>query len=162
MKNYTDPLDYLTENANPLFGEGSVGEVTLPGDSSEEAPEFPLISGDDADFAEGEESAEHEAGESTDEETTEELGTLSSELEELKNKISDLKSKYPEDTDGEVAKALDDATSAIDLAVHHLGDIGEDLSTEEPEIAPEESSEVVLSEEEPDADLDLDEEDWDA
>ena len=74
---------------------------------------------------------EAEAGESESEETNEELDSLSKELKELKTKLEDLKVKYPEDTNEEVAKALDDATSAIDLAVHHLDDIEEDLPSEE-------------------------------
>jgi hypothetical protein len=158
MTKYTDPLDYLTESANPLFGEGSVGEVTLPGDFESELPDF---SEDEAG-----ETPEHEAGESEDEETTEELDTLSKELEDLKNKITELKTKYPEDTNGEVASALDDATSAIDLAVHHLGDIGEDLATE-PEAAPEVEDQTMpggegggVEPEPDDSSLDLEEEDW--
>jgi hypothetical protein len=112
------PLDFLLlENIQekPLFGESSVGEVTLPGDFEE-------------DFTPSE---DHEASETETTETDEELETLSSELDKIKIKLEALKVKYPEDTDGEVAKALDDATSAIDLATHHLGDIGEDLGGEE-------------------------------
>lgn len=115
MTTRNSPLDFLlleNNTADSLFGDSDVNEVTLPDDFDE--------------FA-GDESPEHEAGESKDEETGEELDTLSSELDKLKDKITELKSKYPEDTNNEVAKALDDATSAIDLAVHHLGDIGEDL-----------------------------------
>lgn len=118
------PLDFmLTEgkDSGALFGDSDVNEIMLP-DMGED---------------EGFESPEHEAGETPEEETSEELDTLASELEEIKTKIDGLKSKYPEDTNGEVAKALDDATSAIDLATHHLGDIGEDLGAE-PELGMEE------------------------
>ncbi|MCI4435386.1 MAG: hypothetical protein JHC33_01065 [Ignisphaera sp.] len=162
MIKYTDPLDYLTESANPLFGEGSVGEVTLPGDFESELPEFPMEPEDEAG-----ETPEHEAGESEDEETTEELDTLSKELKDLKNKITELKTKYPEDTNGEVASALDDATSAIDLAVHHLDDIEEDLSKPEAEATPEVEDQTMpggegggIDPEPDDSSLDLEEEDW--
>ena len=167
MKTYTEPLDYLIENASPLFGEGSTGEVTLPGDAGEELPDFDF----DIDKVEDESSAEEaeetpgeEASESESEETDEQLDGLSKELEEIKNKLSDLKVKYPEDTDGEVAKALDDATSAIDLAVHHLGDIEEDLPAEEGSEDLESVEEPVsdeVAEEPEDSDLVLDKEEWD-
>lgn len=116
-KEYTNPLDFmLTEDvtSRPLFGESSVGEVTLPDEP---------ITDEDFDF-------DGDGG--SDEGTEELLGTLSDELDKIKNKITELKTEYPEDVNGEVASALDDATSAIDLAVHHLGDIGEDLDTEKP------------------------------
>lgn len=123
------PLDFLlleNNSSDALFGETDTNEVFLP-DNGGGMDEF---EGD-----EGDESPEHEAGESEDEETGEELTTLSQELDELKDKITELKSKYPEDTNDDIAKALDDATSAIDLAVHHLGDIGEDLGngSEDPD-----------------------------
>ena len=164
MKNYTDPLDYLTESTNPLFGEGSVGEVTLPGDSDEDLPEFPMEpSGEDSEFSE--ETPAEEAGESETTETDEQLDGLSKELKELKDKITELKSKYPEDTNAEVASALDDATSAIDLAVHHLDDIEEDLSTEEPSAEEPAAEEAPLEPGQPEdidePSLDLEEEDWD-
>ena len=113
------PLDFmLTESkaSGALFGDSNVNEIMLP-DMGED---------------EGFESPEHESSETPEEETGEELDTLASELEKIKTKLEDLKVKYPEDTNGEVAKALDDATSAIDLATHHLGDIGEDLGGEGP------------------------------
>lgn len=119
------PLDFMlneSKSSDALFGDSDINEVLLPD------VEF-------GEFDELGETPEHEASETPDEETTEELDSLSKELEELKNKISELKVKYPEDTNDEVASALDDATSAIDLAVHHLGDINEDLdkdSNEEP------------------------------
>jgi hypothetical protein len=117
-----NPLDFmLTEgkDSGALFGDSDVNEIMLPDD---------MGLGEDESL----ESPEHEASETPGEETGEELDTLASELEKIKTKLEDLKVKYPEDTNGEVAKALDDATSAIDLATHHLGDIGEDLGTEEP------------------------------
>jgi hypothetical protein len=117
-KEYTNPLDFmLTEDvtSRPLFGESSVGEVTLPDEP---------ITDEDFDF-------DNDAG-GSDEGTEKLLGTLSDELDKIKNKITELKTEYPEDVNGEVAGALDDATSAIDLAVHHLSDIGEDLDTEKP------------------------------
>lgn len=113
----SNPLDFMSEEIDPMFGESSVGEITLP-----ESP----TSMDDLGSSEEEEP---ELG------TEDTLDTLSSELEDIGAKITELKTKYPEDTNEEIAKALDDATSAIDLAKHHLGDIGEDLNsttTEEP------------------------------
>ena len=114
-----NPLDFmLTEgkDSGALFGDSDVNEIMLP----------------DMDFEEESETPAEEASETPVEETDEELDTLASELEKIKIKLDDLKVKYPEDTNGEVAKALDDATSAIDLATHHLGDISEDLGSEEP------------------------------
>ena len=114
-----NPLDFMlneSKGSGSLFGDSDVNEIMLP----------------DMDFDEESETPAEEASETPAEETGEELDTLSSELEKIKTQLEDLKVKYPEDTNGEVAKALDDATSAIDLATHHLGDIGEDLGTEEP------------------------------
>ncbi|MCI4436280.1 MAG: hypothetical protein JHC33_05645 [Ignisphaera sp.] len=116
--NKNSPLDFmLTEgkDSGALFGDSDVNEIMLP-DMGED---------------EGFESPAEEASETPEKETDEELDTLSKELKELKDKLDELKVKYPEDTNAEVASALDDATSAIDLAVHHLDDIGEDLETEE-------------------------------
>ena len=110
------PLDFLLfENASSdaLFGETDTNEVFLPDEGIDELGESP----------------EHEAGESGDEETDETLDSLSKELKKVKDTLDELKVKYPEDTNGEVASALDDATSAIDLAVHHLDDIESDLNT---------------------------------
>ena len=128
-KQYTNPLDFLlTENMN--FGESSTNEVELPGIDGDEEVSFAIDN--EMDNEDGEDP-EHEASETPDEETKEDLDTLSKELDALKDKITELKTKYPEDVNNEVAKALDDATSAIDLAVHHLGDIGEDLGETTPE-----------------------------
>jgi dsDNA-specific endonuclease/ATPase MutS2 len=113
-----NPLDFmLTEGkaSGALFGDSDVNEIMLP----------------DMDYEEKSETPAEEASETPEKETDEELDTLSKELKELKDKLDELKVKYPEDTNAEVASALDDATSAIDLAVHHLDDIGEDLRTEE-------------------------------
>ncbi len=68
-------------------------------------------------------------------------------ISELQRKISDLKEEiteklkplYPEDKDKDLAEALDDATSALDLASHHLTDVDNSLSgsSDEPGIAAE-------------------------
>ena len=101
MKLYTNPLDYmLCENI----------DLTLPEKPIDSEVKLP----------------EHE----TEEKTEKELSTLRDELEKINVTITELKSKYPEDTSEEIAKALDDATSAIDLAIHHLSDIKGDIETD--------------------------------
>lgn len=139
--NSNSPLDFLlleNNSGGALFGDSDRNEVLLP-----ELDEMP----EDFEAPEAEESLEHEAGESESEEageTEEELGTLSDELNKLKDKITELKSEYPEDTNEEVAKALDDATSAIDLAVHHLGDIGEDLDSNKEDTPTQELEDMTM------------------
>lgn len=51
------------------------------------------------------------------------LDTVSKELALEKEEITDIKAKYPEDEEPDVAEALDDMTGAIDVAQHHIEDI---------------------------------------
>jgi flagellin-like hook-associated protein FlgL len=151
---YTNPLDFLItesveEEGSPLFGESSAGEVELPG--SEDAD----IDSMEFDFSDiGDESASEEVSEIPAEEEHEDSGDTRDIISELKKKISDLKEEiteklkplFPEDkeSDKELAEALDDATSALDLCDHHLTDIDNALSDRGSE--PEEIEETPAEE----------------
>ena len=137
---YTNPLDYLItseasvklrslrEEVEPFFGEGTTGEVTLPEDTFDEGPSV-----EESEFSE-------EANETPGEEALEHSDEPRDVISELKRKISDLKEEiteklkplFPEDKTEELAEALDDATSALDLCDHHLSDIDNKLSGEAP------------------------------
>jgi hypothetical protein len=111
-------LDYLLE----AFDESPFPVDEFEPETSEMSPEM------------GEESSEFGEEESP----TEELGDHRTIISELQQKISDLKEEittklkpaFPEDKDQEIAEALDDATSALDLASHHLQDVDNSLSGE--------------------------------
>ena len=51
------------------------------------------------------------------------LPEVSADIARLKEKITAIKIEYPEDTDREIAEALDDMTGALDVAQHHVEDI---------------------------------------
>ena len=134
---YTNPLDFmLTENtiSRPLFGESSMNEITLPGDEDITGEPFDEM-GDESNETPGEEALEHSS------DPRDIISGLMRKISDLKEEItSKLKDLYPEDKDSEIAEALDDATSALDLATHHLEDVDNSLSgesnTEETEEMP--------------------------
>ena len=124
------PLDFLLLEGNgALFGDSDVNEVTLPDDD---------IRSEHEEFGGEGENEEHEEHETPGEEALEHsdeprdiISELIRELSDLKEKITGkLKDKFPEGSDPEAAEALDDATSAIDLATHHLEDVDNQLSGE--------------------------------
>ena len=147
---YTNPLDFLSagtvesklrslrEEVEPFFGESSMGEVTLPDDEFGSSP-----SGEESEY--GDDIPEHEESETPGEKADEHSSDPRDMISELKRKISDLKEEiteklkplFPEDREEELAEALDDATSALDLCDHHLSDIDNKLSGEAPNEVPE-------------------------
>ena len=58
--------------------------------------------------------------------TDQTFNTIIDQLTKIKNEITKIKVQYPEDKFPEKANALDDATSAVDLTIHHLLDIMSD------------------------------------
>ncbi|MEI6297223.1 MAG: hypothetical protein WCO84_06340 [bacterium] len=121
------PLDFLLfESTGALFGDSDVNEVTLPDDTYGDD-----IRSEHEEFGGEGENEEHEELETPGEEALEHSDEPRDIISELLRKLSDLKEeitsklkdKFPEGSDPEAAEALDDATSAIDLATHHLEDV---------------------------------------
>ena len=130
------PLDFLlleNNSSDSLFGETDTNEVFLP-EPSEGDETFGAS--DEAGETPGDEALEHS------DEPRDIISDLLRELSGLKEKITGkLKDKFPENSDPEAAEALDDATSAIDLATHHLEDVDNKLSGEKSETSPEQELE---------------------
>jgi len=129
------PLDFmLVENviSRPVFSRLSESESD-PFDFENDIPE--AEEGTLSDEA----HEEHEESETPAEEELEHSEDPRDVISELQRKISDLKAEitdklkplFPEDKDKNVAEALDDATSALDLACHHLTDVDNDESGSE-------------------------------
>lgn len=136
-----NPLDFmttLTEEVDNDFmsGESTTGEIELPEAETQDADI------DSMEFNFGDE----ESLETPEEEVSEHAVDPRDLISELKKKISDLKEEisaslkplFPEDKEKELAEALDDATSALDLCDHHLTDIDNSLSDANEVKDPEE------------------------
>ena len=52
---------------------------------------------------------------------------ISTDIAAIAKKLEEIKIKYPEDKTPDIAKALDDITAALSVALHHVGDITEEL-----------------------------------
>ncbi len=139
-----NPLDFmitLTEEVDNDFmsGESTTGEIELPEAETQDADI------DSMEFNFGDE----ESLETPEEEVSEHAVDPRDLISEFKKKISDLKEEisgslkplFPEDKEKELAEALDDATSALDLCDHHLTDIDNSLS----EVSEVEDPEEVLT-----------------
>lgn len=152
---YSNPLDFLkyslTEETitRPMFGmNGPVDEDTV------------------SDFGELGNHEEDEENTSLDKFSTEEdledqeprdiISELQKDISDLKAKITDkLKPLYPESNHKDMAEALDDATSALDLCLHHLTDLdngvsgGEDDEPSDADIASDFEDTTEIADAEP-------------
>lgn len=142
LPDFINNILYESVEESPFFGEGSVGEINIPG--AEVSDRDADIDSMNFDFGD-EEASETPEEEEKEHETP---GKPRDIISELKQKISDLKEEiteklkplFPEKDDAELAEALDDATSALDLCDHHLTDLDNALS-DKKELEPEVSSE---------------------
>lgn len=122
--NSNSPLDFLlleNTSSDMLFGDNDTNEVMLPED-------MPMNSDEESEETPEEENLEHSN------EPRDIISELQRKISDLKEEItSKLKPLFPESEEKHknMAEALDDATSALDSALHHLTDIDNDISGDE-------------------------------